>query len=113
MSVRTAMRRLLTVQSSKFFSSKMVVSSFNAASLSGALALMAIVQPPEMLVVVLLPGSPLPGHGAQPTAASRSACDGTLTPLQSQMQAFIHEPDARMPILPSRKALLVAAKSSV
>src|SRR5690348_3567847 len=109
MSLRTAMRCPATVQSRKFFLSKMAVSTLKALAGSGALALMAMVQPPEMLVVVLLPGSPLPGHGAQPAILSRSACEGTFTPLQSQKQAFSHDPEARMPILPSRKALFMAA----
>src|SRR4051812_37539384 len=113
MSERTAMRLPATVQSRKFFLSKIAVSTLKALAGSGALALMAMVQPPEMLVVVLLPASPLPGHGVQATILSRSACDGTLTPLQSHKHAFSHEPEAMMPILPSRNALFMAAKSSV
>src|SRR5579863_4794806 len=99
------MRCPATVQSRKFFLSKIVVRSLNALAGSGALALIAMVQPPEMLVVVLFPGSPSPGHGAQATSLSRSAWEGTFTPSQSHKHEFSHDPDAMMPILPSRKAL--------
>jgi hypothetical protein len=50
------MRLFFTVQSPKLPLSKMVVSSFSAAALSAALALMPIAQPPEILVVALVPG---------------------------------------------------------